>query len=518
VCFPDERLEEPLGSLWACGASLGAWHHATDDGPVAMVLTNTSASVKCWLGAIRAGLTVVSLPLPPRGMDLEWYGQFVVQACRQSGASRLLVNSELIPSLPTLAPIEPYGYENVLTKWQNGSDGKEGAFRLVQFTSGCSADPKGVVLEERQVVANILAMLERVSPESGDKSCSWLPISHDMGLIGMMMCSLVGGGQVNGARFVLLRPDTFLRRPATWLEACDHYGSTITAAPNFAFDMLRRHPPSRGLDLSSLRVCITGGEPVRGETLQLFSISLAPMGFSSLAFCPAYGLAEAGLAVSMTAPSEHWDAVEVDYGEFSTTSEISRHLRTTQVVSAGSPLAGYNVEVLGDRGVGELLVSGPSLLSHYADGSISLDERGRFHTSDLGIVKDGNVYVIGRLDDVFVTSGRKVYALDIEEAVASVAGVRAGRCLAFPGQDGELQVMAELERSFSIEAGAVAGVLREIRRCVNERMGLTPKSVHLLRPNALPMTSSGKARRGVAASLLEQGALQDSLVGRQPTG
>lgn len=496
VTFPDEGLEFELGTLWEMGLSAGGSNSRSDAGPIAMLLTNTSASIGCLLGAIRAGIEVVSLPLPPRTADLDWYQRFVIQACEQRGATSLLVDSSLVGLLPPLGGVHAFGFDEALS-WLDCYCNEQDGFRLVQFTSGSTADPRGVVLSGEHIVANVRAILARIEPEDGDATCSWLPISHDMGLIGMLFCSLLGGesGWANKARLVLIRPETFLRRPATWLELCGEYGSTITASPNFGLDLALRHLPPSPPDLNRLRMLITGGEPVRSHTLSAISESLSPAGFSSLALSPAYGLAEAALAISVTSPQEHWSDLLVDVQTVVAAHPSLLPDRSVEVVSAGRPLDGYKVEATLPNGVGELLVSGPSLLDSYSDGQAALDDEGFLHTSDIGFVQDNNVFVIGRSDDVFLAAGKKIYPYDVEDAVGKVDGVRAGRCACLRSDSGELVIIAETSGQGILESAIKTKISREIKRRVNDRIGRNPGQIHLVEANTLPLTSSGKLRR-----------------------
>lgn len=510
LVFPDEGIETSLGSLWDAGRSLASWNMATGPGLIAMLLTNRSPSVTCLLGAIRGGISVVSLPLPTRGSGLDWFQRFVCRVCARLGCQRLLVDSTLLPLLPAMSGIRVFSFEEVLA-WQPHDSEEQRPFRLVQFTSGSTADPKGVDLDDARICSNISAILQRLQPESGDGFCSWLPISHDLGLIGAMLSTMVAGGQpwTSGTQLILLRPETFLRRPAIWMQACSHYAATTTASPNFGFEIALRRMPSMPPDLSNLRICITGGEPVRANVLEKFGEALASAGFSSLVFCPGYGMAEAALAVSMTAPDEHVRSISVKADDAFSDATRSKDL---VLVSAGSPLRGYTVESLGP-GIGELVVSGPSLIENYSDGTAALDADGRFHTHDLGLVQDGHVYVLGRTDDMIIVAGRNIYACDIDDAVGSVQGVRIGRSVAIRDADGSLIVAAEVDGPH--DGDSIETLTRDIRQAVNERVGITPQRVHLLHRDSLPPTSSGKIRRAAAHLAVNQGSLNEALESRE---
>lgn len=313
VRFLDEGTTKTVGDLCAEGRGAGRWISSLDRPVCAMVLSNTAACVAALFGAVGVGATLVSVPLPPRGSSPEWYAGFVASVCRQTGAAGLLVDGEHRGLVPDGLGPETRAYDEVLAPMTRCSPATDKGFRLVQFTSGSTEQPRGVVLGERAVLANVDAILSVIDPEAYDTACSWLPLSHDMGLIGMLLAPCLAAPTTSpGGNLCLLRPERFVRSPRTWLVACSEVGATCTAAPDFAFALMSRRATPAGLDLSSLRAAIVGAEPVRATTLTAFADRFAAAGFDDRAFCPAYGLAEAVLAVTMTAASERWRSVEVD--------------------------------------------------------------------------------------------------------------------------------------------------------------------------------------------------------------
>lgn len=502
--FVDEGLTLSYGAMWERAGAVAAWNMSRGSGPTAMVLSNTSACATTLIGAIAAGMQLVSVPLPPRGGDLEWYASFVQHLCTQSGAAALVVDRSLLPLLPPLNGVQYSSFEDIL-EWKGTGASNPDRFVLTQFTSGSTADPKGVVLDEGKIRENVEAILTWLAPAPGDGSCSWLPLSHDMGLIGMFLTSIAGAGDgwARGGDIVLMTPEGFLRNPAGWLEACCSFGSTITSAPNFGFEVsvLRRRA---GLDLSRLRVCITGAEPVRAETLDRFASAFGSDGFDSRAFCPAYGLAELALAVTVTEPSTHWHAVELDPRALADRLIVSGS-SGTRLVSSGHALQGYDVKI--DEGeVGEILVRGPSLGDMYADGQPVRDGDGWFHTRDLGFLDAGALYVVGRIDDVFQVAGRNIYAVDIEMHVSELGGIRQGRVVAVLDSTDALTIVAECEPNVK-DPLSVKGLATTTRDLVARRVGVAPRTVLLVERGTLPMTSSGKTQRGVVRDRLASGGL-----------
>jgi acyl-CoA synthetase (AMP-forming)/AMP-acid ligase II len=497
VHFLDENRHVNVGELWDHGARVSA----INDGPTAMLLSNTVACVTCLLGAIQSGLTVVSLPLPPRGGDLIWYQKFVESVCRSSQVRRLVLDAELISLVPPMAGIEILAYETVL-HCRPSRDVSRTEFELVQFTSGSTSNPKGIRLTQRMIVANILAILNRLEVGPGDGACSWLPLSHDMGLIGMLLSSLVAGGPqwADGTETVIMSPSTFLKRPANWLLACEQFSSTITCTPNFGMEMAVKRRGSSP-NLQSVRACIIGGEPIRPSTLQRFSEAFAAARFDPIAFCPAYGLAEAALAVSMVAPSEEWNSVRAP------SSATGHGAVSAESVSAGRSLTGYQVRIAGDDPVGDVLVKGPSVLDRYSDGTPARDEHGWFHTGDIGFMKEDQIHILGRSEDFFSIAGRKIYAIDVESAMDDLPGLRLGRSAAVESH-GTLTVFAEVERDLPGGPQADSELIQAIRLLLVHRGLPAPGLVVLIEAGTLPMTSSGKLQRSVIKQRWRDGTLE----------
>lgn len=502
--FPEEKTSVEYGTLWKAGEAVGRLRAAADEKPVAIALSNTRACSTVLVGAIASGQSLLSVPMPPRGADLDWYSRFVHRICATAGASTMLVDSSLLPLLPPIDKVTFISFEDALAL-RGPSIIDPASFVLTQFTSGSTSDPKGVVLSEAKLVANLRALLSWLQPQRDDCACTWLPLSHDMGLIGMFLCALAGTGDAwaRGGEIVLMTPYGFLRNPANWLAACEEFGSTITAAPNYGYEMAARRRGSVQ-NLRRLRVCIAGGEPVRSSSLELFATAFRDCGFDPTAFSPAYGMAEAALGVTGTPPEVPWHAAELQpfVDGQATATDHSQGLR---VVSSGPPLPGYDVRVIG-AGIGEILVKGPSIADSYADGMPVADVDGWFHTHDLGSIRNGELYVIGRTDDVFHVAGRNIYALDVEAYAGAVTGVRDGRVIAVP-ENGSLTLVAECEPAYCDEVSANR-LARALRAKIVGNLGVAPRRILLAPRGALPMTSSGKIRRKPLVAALQSSQLR----------
>jgi acyl-CoA synthetase (AMP-forming)/AMP-acid ligase II len=506
VSFITEGSCFELGALWDRGGSFTTWSMKRDVEVCAMLLSNTSACVACLFGAIAVGCRVVSIPLPPRGAPADWYQQFVEKACHYAGATNLLVDERLLELIPNLNGISVTSHQRVLAG-PNVPTQIRGDFALIQFTSGSTADPRGVLLSESAIEANIDAILDVLGPCPGDNSLSWLPLSHDMGLIGMLLSSCIAAtpSRASGGTLYLMEPEHFLRSPESWLTACTEYSVTITAAPDFGFALATRRPP-QSLDLSRLRICITGGEPVRASTLGAFADRFRAVGFSSQAFCPSYGLAEAALAIAMTPVENDPECLRVDPLALAD-GVVKPSKEGFDLISGGLELSGYEVSVLDDK-VTPLRFSGPSLCDDYiGPHSLPIDAEGRFITSDLAFRHDGWLYIIGRTDDVLLVAGRNVYAGDVEEELAKTEGLRPGRAVALIDADARFIVVAELNSNTSDAASSIRTLRARVRTQIVRRVGVAPDEVHFVTRGHLPMTSSGKVRRSTLAGELRSGAL-----------
>ena len=509
---PDHPEPLSVAELWRRSGRAAQWLSARfpEGAAVAMVLATTPAAIAAIVGAWRAGLTVASLPNPGRGMSADEYQRQVEQACLQVGAPLLAVDDALVPLLPPLS-VSVIGF----AECQSGKGGRAGGRgELVQFTSGSTSAPKGVRIRLDAIAANVESILETLAPQAGDCACSWLPLSHDMGLIGMLLSSwsamrpaFLGQGEL-----CLIRPEYFLRNPGSWLVACSETGATTTAAPDFAYALAARTiGTTNRLDLDRLRTCICGGEAVRWSTLKRFAEASAVAGFHPRAFCPAYGLAEATLAVTMVRPEQdvtirYADAAALADGEW-------RDVPAGQgqaVVSAGSPLPGMGCRITeGSSGLGAIEVTGRSLFSGYVGAGSPFGSDGWLRTTDLGILIDGELYPAGRYDDRIIVAGRNIDATHVEESISGKHGIRHGRVVAVEDSDGGFVVVAEAANVGVADLHEIAHSARdELARAT----GLTPSAVILVPRGSLPKTPSGKLQRYRVRSLLHAGALEQIAV------
>jgi acyl-CoA synthetase (AMP-forming)/AMP-acid ligase II len=402
-------------------------------------------------------------------------------------------------------------------------DESEPAF--IQFTSGSTSEPKGVVISQRAALANCEYIAERIGLTPDDVGCSWLPLFHDMGLIGHVLVPLLVG-----TRSVLLPPEVFARQPRTWLEAVTQYRATIITAPNSAYDVCSSKIAERDLatlDLSSVRAALCGAEPILATTLQRFQARFGRAGFRSTSFVPVYGLAEATLAVALAQCDQQLRIERLDRDALQTRGHaVSRPVDDADVagscvdlVSVGRARRVGEVRIVDDHGqpvperqVGSIEVAGPSVMSGYFTDAAASREAlrdGFVRTGDLGFLAEGELFVVGRSKETIIKGGRNLYPYDIEAAASQVEGIRAGRVAAFGIRNAttgteDLVVVCETKwpRSRHKE------LARAVTAAVFAATAIRIDTLRLVEPGVLLKTSSGKLRRNAVRERLENGTLQ----------
>ncbi len=458
--------------------------------------------------------------MPRFGRDQLGFAELAEVVCRREGVREIVVPDALaalaraaLSSRPTAVRVRAHSALGAAPIARPDPRG----FHLVQHSSGSTGAPKGIELDDAALGSNVTALLAATGATAGDGTVSWLPLSHDMGLVGMLLTGVAAGaGATRGRSEVhLMEPGRFLRSPASWVQELSDRRASITAAPDMGYRLVIDHGAAPAVDLSRLRCAIVGGEVVRASTLQRLTAALAPLGLSPSAPCPAYGLSEVGLGVSLTPPGAGWRELALDgdrvidrswrHGSAPTSGGGRAGGLRSAVVASGVPLAGYDVGVAGESRTGRLLVRGPSIGRHPGDGASLAGPDGWLDTGDLGAVVDGWVVVTGRADDLLVVHGLQVHAPALEDDLARVPGVRAGRVLAVTRPTGEWVVLAESER------GADPATLRSDLAVVAVRhAGARPDEVTLVRRGQLPTTPSGKLRRGEALARLLRGELEEA--------
>lgn len=488
---------------------------------VAIVLPTGLAFMDAFFGALLAGAVPVPLYPPLRLGRLEEYHQRTARMIGLTGA-RLLVTDARIRRLigESVAGGAPalgcHTVEGLFAARGEllAHEARAEDLALIQFSSGTTVDAKPVALTHANLLANVAA-IDSFIPEGARSGVSWLPLYHDMGLIGCLLEALYRPGTL-----CLLGPELFLAKPALWLRAVSRHRATISAAPNFAYGLCARRVRDEeleGVDLSSWRLALDGAEPVSPSILRAFANRFARFGLRPEALTPVYGLSEASLAVTFSRPEARFRCLSVDAAALA--KEGAARPGGRELVSVGEPVPGVAVEVrdaagkpAGERQVGRVLVRGPSVMQGYF-GAPEHTARalvdGWLDTGDLGFVAEGELYLCGRSKGIVVLRGANHSPQEFEECLEGLDGVRCGCAVAFgfvPAEVGSEELALLVERDAS--AREDPELPAKIRGRVAERTGIRPYAVELLAPGTLPRTSSGKLRRGEAARQFEVGELR----------
>ncbi|MBK6848519.1 MAG: fatty acyl-AMP ligase [Proteobacteria bacterium] len=506
-----EQARDVAGALRALGLAPGD--------RVALVYPTGPEFLRAFFGASLAGLVPAPLYPPFRLGLIEEYQQrtaVMLRACRARAVladrrARRLLGPCVELARPQLGCLT---LEELPVGTYEDHRGSANDLALIQFSSGSVSAPKPVALTHAQLQANVGAILKVILesyPEGADLThagVSWLPLYHDMGLVGCLLTAVA-----RPAELTLIPPELFVARPALWLRVLSRERATVSPAPNFAYALCAervRDDELVGVDLSSWRLALNGAEPVTPAVLERFVARFARYGLREEALTPVYGLAEAALAVTFFPPRERFVVTTFDREQLTREARAEVCAQGQALVSLGRALPGIELRIAGRDGrelasgsVGRVLVRGPSVMSGYdglpeATRAVLCD--GWLDTGDLGFLHDGSLYLVGRAKELVIVRGRNYAPQDIEHAAEAAAGVRRGCVAAIgvvrEGSDGEQLVVLAERRSG--EAAASERIADEISRRVTVATGLVPAEVLVLDPGTLPRTSSGKLRRSEA--------------------
>lgn len=502
---------------------------------VAIMLPTCAEFFYAFYGVMLAGGVAVPIYPPARPDKIEEYVRRQVSILRNAEVrflitfDRVKALSQLMRlSLPSLADVTTVDALRETAGKLPTATVEPSDTAFIQYTSGSTGDPKGVVLSHANILANIRGIGWAVKVRPTDVVVCWLPLYHDMGLIGSWLFSVYYALPIT-----ILSPLVFLSRPERWLWALHDSRGTLCPAPNFSFELCARKIPDQaleGLDLSSWRVAINAGEAVLPDTLERFRKRFQPYGFRPESFMPCYGLAES--AVALTFPSIDRQPVidtirrDLFEKESKAVPADSRESSVLRFVANGRPLPGHEVRLLDDQGrelgervQGRLFFSGPSTTSGYfrnpeATAAV-VTEDGWMDSGDLAYRAGGELYITGRVKDCIIKSGRNIIPQEVEAAAAEVPGVRKGCVAAFGMVDAEsgterLVVVAETRATGRQALGRIE---TEVVQGVHAVLGIPPDKVVLVAPQSIPKTSSGKIRRNETHALFLSGELK---AGKRP--
>ena len=527
----EEGAEHPLTyrGLWegslAYAAQLADAGLAPGD-TVAIMLPTSREYLFCFYGTLLAGGIPVPLYPPARLTTIEDHLTRHVGILKSAGTALMITVPEAKP-IAWLLRAQVESLRAVLTTRDFSASGRGftpvrstgGQIGFLQYTSGSTGQPKGVVLTHANLLANVRAMGRAARATSEDVFVSWLPLYHDMGLIGGCFATMYLGFPV-----VLMSPLAFLARPSQWLRAIHRHRGTISGGPNFAYELCLKRIPEHeldGLDLSSWRFAFNGAEPVSPETLSGFEKRFAPCGLREKVVAPVYGLAECSVGLAFTPPGEPWRVDLLDRERFSATGQAiearADDPSPLKVMSCGEVLPGHDVRVvdaagleLADRNEGVLQFRGPSATSGYyrnPEATKLLFAGEWLNTGDRAYLSDGHVYVTGREKDIIIRGGRNISPYELEEAVGDVAGVRRGCVAVFGSHDAatateRVIVLAETREPDPARHGEIRARINELAISL---IGAPVDDIVLAPPHTVPKTSSGKIRRLAAREYYERG-------------
>ena len=542
----DDGRETPLtyGELWraahrvAAGlAARGLGRHDT----VALMLRTEQAFFSSFFGTLLAGCVPVPIYPPFRADRIQEYAERQVAILRNA-ATRILVTFADVERVAGLLVGQVPSLSAVVTPDTLMTDGAtapslstRGAGQLtpddpalIQYTSGSTGQPKGVLLSHANLLANVRALETGLEIDSHDVGVSWLPLYHDMGLIGTWLGLLYVGRPL-----ALMSPLAFLSRPSRWLWSFHAHRGTISAAPNFAYDLCALRVTDdeiEGLDLSSVRALLNGAEAVQPDTLNRFAERFAAYGLKREALTPVYGLAECsvGLAAPPMARGPRIDVIERRVFQetgAARESDADNSATTLRVVACGRALPGHEIRVvdasgdpLSDRQQGRVEFRGPSAtLGYYRNPNATnqlVGPDGWLRTGDLGYLVEGELYLTGRAKELIIKGGRNLQPHEAEDVAAAVEGVRKGCVAAFGVSDptrGTERFVIVAETRLT-DAGDRARLEAAVTKSVSAALGVPPDVVALAGPGAVLKTSSGKIRR----SATREAFLHNRLSARRP--
>ena len=497
---------------------------------IAVIAETSPDFVTTFFACQYAGLVPAPMPMPVNLGGKEGYINQVRQMVMGANAAAAVGPTQLVGFLEEavagLDDVEALDFDALAAFKANGAaatpfDATEHCY--IQYSSGSTSAPKGVIGTQASVSSNLTAITRHgmvCTPQ--DRATSWLPLYHDMGLIGFLLAPMFSQMSVD-----FLATSDFVRRPLLWLRIMTESKTTITYSPSFGYELAakrsaRAEPGS--IDLSPVRVAGIGGDMVRPEALNAFAEAFGPFGFRRSAFTPSYGMAEATLAISFPTLGDDIVVDEVDMRHYTRSgvaqpaSAVTSPEHRRGFVPCGRALPGHAIEVRDDAGasvqdriVGRIFIKGPSLTPGYfsdAEASKAIYRGEWLDTGDMGYFLDGQIVITGRAKDLIIINGRNIWPQDIEWAVEKVDGVRSGGVAAFSVDDGSGERIVVVAERRGMDDAARAALKREVSVVIQNAAGAAAEVV-LARPHSMVMTSSGKLSRAKVKQKYLSGAFDE---------
>ena len=551
----EKQYTLTFGELYAAGQKCAeelARRGVPAGGRVSLMLPTSREFFISYVGILLAGAVPVPIYPPFRADRIEEYAERQSAILNNAGVCLLLTfrRAEAVAKLlkprvaSLLSVVDASKFLEAAEKAPPPAPGalpadirgsrvrKSSDLALLQYTSGSTGDPKGVMLTHANLLANMRAIAAATEMGPADVGISWLPLYHDMGLIGAWLTLLM-----QGMPLVVMSPLLFLTRPERWLQAVSKYKGTIAAAPNFAYELCVRKVSDKameGVDLRSWKAALNGAEPVNPETLSRFAQRFGKFGFRATAMMPVYGLAEASLGVTFPPLGRGPLVDRVKRDEFAAEGRAVTAAQEDEsaisFVSSGAAIPGHEVMIVGadgnvvaERNEGYLWFRGTSATSGYygnaeetaklfPQGPAAAGEYAWVNSGDRAYQADGEIYVTGRVKDIIIKGGRNLYPHEVEELAGRVEGIRKGCIVAFGLKDlaagtEKLVIVAETREADTAKRRALASA---ITNEVSGGLGVPPDRVELIPSGSIPKTSSGKLRRDETKQMYMAGTLSNA--------
>ncbi|MBG1271050.1 AMP-binding protein [Nostoc sp. WHI] len=513
-----QQLYQDVGRI---ASSLKNLLNITPGERIGVILPTSADFVRAFFGVIAAGGVPVTLPAPFRFSSSIRYVQRIYGALTRSQIHRVLGDKKLIKILGEASGCPDYSIQvltvsNLLLEdFTTYSELVENNPAFIQYTSGSTSDPKGVILTHKQILANLEAIRHGLKMEHKDVVCTWLPMFHDMGLVGCLLSSIYT--QID---LLLMAPDDFIRNPLYWLKLFEPYQATLSPAPNSAY--LRcaeqiKEEDIKTLDLSSWRSAMNGSEQIDSLTTKKFIDKFQIAGFHPEAMMPVYGLAEATLAVTFPPIDRGIHSV------FTRRSLIGEKIvdivspdnpDAKEVISVGYPVKGIEICLFEDNGtpistknkIGEICIRGDSVTKGYdfdEQATNSAFREGWFATGDLGFFHQDELYITGRRKEVIIVHGQNYYAHDIELVVKELEGFKIRNAMAISVENKGTESLVLFVVTNEVDTEKRKQFISIIREAVSLSLGISPLDVIFLKQNEIPLTSSGKLERHKGLQLYE---------------